>query len=285
MKTYTLVFFLTTLYAQEPHPLEFFPHHQGDIFDYYVKDPFCQPCSPDSFQNVITKDSLGSNGIYFLQSTRFGKWTVDTVTYDVYNGPTLALLKFRLNADSGDSWTVYRFENGGSMRAKISKVFKSTYLGQNVTIKVIEYTDSASGLFINSLWLASKFGVIAEYGDPPGQPNYYLRGAIINGATYGIVTSVNQHMEIPVNDFNLDQNFPNPFNPHTKISWRSNKNGFVSLKIFDIVGREMKSLVSEYRHSGYHELTFDGTNLASGIYIYSLTINGNTKTKKMLLIH
>lgn len=78
-------------------------------------------------------------------------------------------------------------------------------------------------------------------------------------------------------------NYPNPFNPTTKISFSLNESGRISLKVFDVLGKEVANLADGYFESGKHTATFDGSNLASGIYFYRLTTPTATITKKMVL--
>jgi hypothetical protein len=94
-----------------------------------------------------------------------------------------------------------------------------------------------------------------------------------------------------VSSYKLEQNYPNPFNPTTKIKFdlpHLYKGGLggvlVSLKIYDITGREIKTLVNEYLNPGTYEVTFDGSNFASGVYFYELKTNNFVITKKMVLI-
>lgn len=84
--------------------------------------------------------------------------------------------------------------------------------------------------------------------------------------------------------FSLGQNYPNPFNPSTQISYSVRESGFVSLKVFDVVGREVRTLVNENKPAGTYSVTFDGSNLPSGIYIYRLQAGGYVETKKMSLV-
>jgi Secretion system C-terminal sorting domain len=79
-------------------------------------------------------------------------------------------------------------------------------------------------------------------------------------------------------------NFPNPFNPSTKITYSIPSDGFVKLSIFDITGREIKLLTNEFKTAGMYNINFDGKNYPSGIYFYRLTVNGFVQTKKMTLI-
>ena len=84
--------------------------------------------------------------------------------------------------------------------------------------------------------------------------------------------------------FSLAQNYPNPFNPNTVVSFQLPVAGFVSLKVYDISGREVSSLVNEVREAGYYSVTFDAKSLSSGTYFYKLTEAEFTQTKKMILI-
>ncbi|NOS84326.1 MAG: T9SS type A sorting domain-containing protein [Ignavibacteria bacterium] len=80
-------------------------------------------------------------------------------------------------------------------------------------------------------------------------------------------------------------NYPNPFNPITKISFNLLQEGFITLKIFNILGEEIKTLIyNEYRKKGTHNIEFNAQNLPSGVYFYKLISNGNIQTQKMLLL-
>ncbi len=84
--------------------------------------------------------------------------------------------------------------------------------------------------------------------------------------------------------FVLHQNYPNPFNPVTKISYSIPKSGFVSLKIYDVLGKEISTLVNNEMKAGIHEIEFNGSNLASGVYYYQLRSGNFSETKKFVLI-
>lgn len=90
------------------------------------------------------------------------------------------------------------------------------------------------------------------------------------------------------NGYKLSQNYPNPFNPATIINYSIPKNNFVTLKIYDELGRELLTLVNDYQRAGDYEIKFDSENsglkLTSGIYYYRIKAGGFTDTKKMLLV-
>jgi len=90
--------------------------------------------------------------------------------------------------------------------------------------------------------------------------------------------------ETPI-EFSLSQNFPNPFNPSTVISYWLPVIGFVTLKVYDLLGREITTLVKEEKPAGEYEVVFDGTALPSGIYFYQLKAGEYSETKKMILLN
>jgi hypothetical protein len=95
---------------------------------------------------------------------------------------------------------------------------------------------------------------------------------------------INYSSEGIVRDYDLSQNYPNPFNPSTIINYQIPQDGFVTLKIYDILGKEVKTLVNEQKTIGRYEVKFDASDLASGIYIYQLKVNEFVLSKKMLLV-
>jgi len=93
----------------------------------------------------------------------------------------------------------------------------------------------------------------------------------------------NNQNNIPV-DYNLSQNYPNPFNPTTNISYTLPKTGNVKLVVFDVLGREITTLVNGVKTAGTHVVNFDASNLSSGVYFYRIEANNFTATKKMMLV-
>ncbi|MCK5085910.1 MAG: T9SS type A sorting domain-containing protein, partial [Melioribacteraceae bacterium] len=85
-------------------------------------------------------------------------------------------------------------------------------------------------------------------------------------------------------EFKLEQNYPNPFNPETIINYQLPINSFVTIKIFDLNGREVKVLVNEYKNAGIYEVKFQGQRLASGVYFYRMEVGNLHITKKAILL-
>jgi hypothetical protein len=88
---------------------------------------------------------------------------------------------------------------------------------------------------------------------------------------------------IPPSKFALTQNYPNPFNPSTQIAFSITKEGPVSLKVYDILGREITTILNDNRKAGQYTERFDGRRVASGVYVYVLRSSEGQLTSKMIL--
>ncbi|MBK6773216.1 MAG: T9SS type A sorting domain-containing protein [Ignavibacteria bacterium] len=110
-------------------------------------------------------------------------------------------------------------------------------------------------------------------------------GTILKTTTGGVLTNfTNTSTEIP-DKYYLSQNYPNPFNPATFINYQLTMFSNVSLKVYDVLGQEVKTLVNENKPAGRYEVTFNGADFPSGVYFYSLLIDGNLiDTKRMVLL-
>jgi hypothetical protein len=124
-----------------------------------------------------------------------------------------------------------------------------------------------------------------------------LRDLSVNGNhldTYGdpvlvqsggfMITDVENSVANFPEEYFLSQNYPNPFNPSTKIEYRVSQASFVQLKVYDILGNEVATLVNEEKNRGVYSINFDASQLASGIYFYSLSAGSFVQTKKMILV-
>ncbi len=98
-----------------------------------------------------------------------------------------------------------------------------------------------------------------------------------------VISSISNYSSI-VKGFELYQNYPNPFNPATTIKFEIQQKSFVKLTVFDLKGQEIKTLMNEDIGAGSYQVSFDGKNLSSGLYIYKIESNGVSDSKKMLLI-
>ena len=100
---------------------------------------------------------------------------------------------------------------------------------------------------------------------------------------YSLVTKIGNETQTP-STYKLSQNYPNPFNPTTNIDFSISKAGFVNIKVFDILGREITTLVSQQMNPGNYNYRFDARNLSSGLYFYKLEVNDFSDIKKLSLI-
>ena len=158
-------------------------------------------------------------------------------------------------------------------------------------------------------WIATYGGGLTKYDDTnwtvynesnSGLPDNFIFSLAIDGngnkwigtvggglAIYkdGGVVSVqeNEHNKFPI-DFSLSQNYPNPFNPTTKIRWQSPVSSHQKLKIYDVLGNEIATLVDEFREAGKYEIEFDGSNFSSGVYFYKMSAGDFFETKKFIIL-
>ncbi len=102
-------------------------------------------------------------------------------------------------------------------------------------------------------------------------------------AIVNFFTGISPHTESP-SDFKLYQNFPNPFNPTTTIRFDVRTSGNVTLKVFDVLGREVEIIVNDFLKSGSYSVQFSGDNLPSGVYYYELRAESFSETKRMMLV-
>ncbi len=115
-----------------------------------------------------------------------------------------------------------------------------------------------------------------------GHLYYRLKQVDLDGSyKYSQIVEVN--ISNPVS-FALNQNYPNPFNPSTTISYSVPEKSFVTLKVYDVLGNEVASLVNSQTEAGEHSVNFNASNLSSGVYYYQITAGNNVATKKLMLL-
>jgi photosystem II stability/assembly factor-like uncharacterized protein len=192
-----------------------------------------------------------------------------------------------------------------------NKVYKTTNYGVNWTnisnnlpnIPVSCIVVNPSN--VNNIYIGTDLGVFStvDGGNSWAQDNNGLANVSVAdldyrtsdnklfAATHGrsmysttIVTSVEAVEGNLLEEFELSQNYPNPFNPTTKISWQSPVSSQQILKIFDALGKEVITLVDEYKPAGSYQITWNADNLPSGVYFYKLQADNFVETKKMILL-
>ncbi|MBP9192086.1 MAG: T9SS type A sorting domain-containing protein [Ignavibacteria bacterium] len=179
--------------------------------------------------------------------------------------------------------------------------FVSVVNGSNVTLSWTTTSEKNNFGFeierraVNSQWITA--GTVQGNGTTITPVNYSFTDRGLSSGVYDYrlkQTDFNGNFKyyslnsevivgIPIN-FSLSQNYPNPFNPSTKINYDLPFDGKVTLKIFDISGREVSTLINEFKTAGYYTIDFKADNLSSGIYLYKLTSNSQVLTRKMLIV-
>ncbi len=113
----------------------------------------------------------------------------------------------------------------------------------------------------------------------------------VNGTYSGNGTFCNAPVDVESEDdivtpkeFSLSQNYPNPFNPNTVIKYQLPISSQVAIKVYDLLGNEIKTLVNEEKPAGFYEVEFNASNLSSGFYIYKITAGNFIQTKKMIVL-
>ncbi|MFI5236807.1 MAG: T9SS type A sorting domain-containing protein [Ignavibacteriales bacterium] len=214
--------------------------------------------------------------------------------------------------------TALRSINGlliaGTAQGSVGGVYISSDNGENwvlslsnpwVTSILTIGSNIFAGTFGDGIWRSTNNGnTWGQINDGLGSGAYYVLSlgvdeqyifAGTNGSNIWrrplsqVVTGIEDESNIQTKEYSLEQNYPNPFNPSTKIKYTIPSVGtslmkFVQLKVYDVLGNEVATLLNEEKPAGSYELTFDASALSSGIYLYKLTVGSFIQTKKMIFV-
>jgi len=197
--------------------------------------------------------------------------------------------------NNGDS--VYKvltlYDADATITGKVSFGGNSTNIAQ---ITIIALTDSTQSVAYNNttdgnytLKVSSKisannvFGINLPQGYGQINLNDVAPGATNEDLNYNLTDVKDKTSDIP-ESFSLSQNYPNPFNPSTSIQYALSDKQFVQLKVFDVIGNEVATLVNEEKATGIYSVDFNASNLPSGVYFYKLQAGSFVETKKMILL-
>ena len=269
-------------------------------------------------KGVYKSTNYGSN---WSQTALNNRGIFALATMDSHLLAGTLLFGFQFSSNNGTSWTeagltnenVYAIaviDNNIFVSAKDS-VFRTTDLGINwtpasnnlPTNKVLTFATYGNNLFASTkgfgVWLSTDFGGNWTNQSDGFETGFAARALIVNepylfAGRNGrgvwrrllsqMVTSVELiNNQIP-NDFTLKQNYPNPFNPSTKIEYSIPSESFVELKVYDVLGSEVATLVNEQQQAGVYRADFTADNLPSGMYFARLTANKFTQVVKMILL-
>lgn len=236
---------------------------------------------------------------------------VSTV-FSAYNGPTTGYVAANYNVVTGanniDSWLVLPVVSGG-IQAGDSLYFYSRSATGSTYPDSIRVMYSANDSVPEGTWTElGRFKTNTTTGwelrgfpAPTSSANgrFAIRYCVANGGPSGANSDyigvdfiqiirpsigINKFETGIPTEYKLEQNYPNPFNPVTMIKFSVPKSGNITLKVFNLIGKEVAVVVDENLSAGYYEVDFDASNMPSGIYFYKLEANNFTATKKMILI-
>jgi photosystem II stability/assembly factor-like uncharacterized protein len=157
-------------------------------------------------------------------------------------------------------------------------LYRSTDRGENWQLQIPD-----TGLFRKTHWKLIDF-VDRQNGWVYGVDSVGVNTKVGGDTIFYTLTGISNTGSEHVMKYSLNQNYPNPFNPKTRISYDLKTSGYISLVISNSLGKRITSLVNQRQNSGNYEIEFDGSNLPSSVYFYSLFINGERiETRKMLL--
>lgn len=234
--------------------------------------------------------SFGTNNTRVYKTTNLVIWTPQTTTGQVnsyaiwFNNLTNGMtggtgLLFTNNG--GATWNPTSTALPGSGNLAAISGTGSFWVVARQTTAI--YTSTNDGGAWNTSYTAPAGNYRHISNDRASRTVFYgvrTNGGISRGLIILGITPVSS--EIP-KAFNLEQNYPNPFNPNTNIRFSISESGFVTLKIYDILGREVSTLVNENLNAGKYDISFDASNLTSGVYYYTLTAGNFVETRKMIL--
>ena len=255
---------------------------QTIVVEDYGTNAYQTTYSYDSDGNIIHEVSeIYSSGIYeYLDSTNFtydsdGKQITDESFYWDENISSWAKDTYILNTYDSNCNNI--------------NILEELWNGTNwVNDNQIKYTYDANGNVTSAIgefrsdpdWMPYDIAYV-DFTDSFGNNYDYYSAAKIE-IFYKSITDVNP-TKVIVNKFRLSQNYPNPFNPTTTIRYAIPQKSNITIKVYDILGKEITTLVNEEKSIGNHEVNFNGTNLSSGIYFYRMTSGSFTETKKLIL--
>jgi hypothetical protein len=260
-------------------PKSFFPTEVGNLWQYSGAAALWQNWA-------ILQDSVASDRYRYLY-IRWGnappswEFRLDTA-FNVYRGAGLwGDTLYRLADDSGDVWS-----RAGRYYAWVLRTYQDVVFGRTSTVKVIRsgpfHPDSGGNSFyFTEQRLASGFGVIYHWEEPGNV--VFLRGCVVAGDTFGTIVSVKgKQQEIP-RTAHLEQNYPNPFNSSTTITFTIPERSELSLRVYDLLGREVEVLGEADYPAGTYKFIWNSNDFASGIYFCRMRTHRKAQTIKMIL--
>lgn len=234
---------------------------------------------------------VGTYGAVFRTTNNGTNWNI--LLNGLTNNHIRALANIGTNLFAGTHGGVFLSANNGDLWMQVNSGLTDTYVQTLVAVgsNLFAGTDG-SGIFMTTnngiSWNSINAGLTDTNVYCTAVSNTHLFAGTYEGKVWKrplseIITGINEENEVP-SQYVLDQNFPNPFNPSTTIKFRIPRKSFATLRIFDVMGKEVSNLISKDLISGEHSLQWNAEDLPSGIYFYKLETESFTDTKKLILI-
>jgi hypothetical protein len=192
-----------------------------------------------------------------------------TWTFD-YNFPTDFTPSGLLSITGSTVW--YLGGNGDDSLNNFTHIYKSTDEGMHWSDMSFD-TDPIMILDLDAIKLDGKI-----YGWAT------TAGGMFKLVDTAVVIGISNNGSLVPGHYSLEQNYPNPFNPTTKIKYGLPKSSFVNIVLYDILGKEISVLAIGFKTAGQYEILFDGSGLASGVYIYKIIAGDFNESKRMVLL-
>jgi photosystem II stability/assembly factor-like uncharacterized protein len=185
--------------------------------------------------------------------------------------------------DGGINWQIIHTENEKSIHCLFFKNESEGYIG-GVNGYIASTSDGGYTWKPFQTWCNNHIEKLYVFEDNTGIA-VGGNGTILRNNDISVNVASEESIKY-INSFHLSQNHPNPFNPSTKISWQAPVGGWQTLKVYDILGNEVATLVDEYRNAGSYnaQFTINNVQLSSGVYFYQLRVGNYLETKKMVLL-
>jgi hypothetical protein len=282
MKNFTIItFFSLLLYVPNLRAQDLAPLEVGNIWIYEQPSALGRITIVDTniFINSIPYFEFSIESNYGGETdSHYVRLREDSFYVKLNNFYLTETSYYKKNAVIGDTWTVDPY------LYTIADTFVANVFGEQTTVKFL--TIDSGLLLIHEYW-TEKFGKLSSSQFPNPWLMEELLGCVIDGVAYGdtafTIVSVEDEFQQP-ESFVLKQNYPNPFNPSTTIRWQLPVSNWLTLKIYDLLGNEIATLVDGFKPAGEYEVDFDASGLASGIYFYQLRVKNYIETKKMQLL-
>jgi hypothetical protein len=197
----------------------------------------------------------------------------------VINYTALPSGSYYLRVMAVEHWIIYSSPPGTNGETIFENVFRKSFpSSQGTSIPTAAGTYNFEFRYkIDPVWNDTSIGTIAFIQNDNDH-------SILNTSRHDMVTGINQNPNEVPSQVSLSQNYPNPFNPSTYIKFAMPKDGYVTLKVYDMLGNEIQTLVEGNHRAGNYNIYFDGSNLSSGVYFYKLNAGNFVETRKMILV-